>query len=370
MRMGVHIPVTRFQRNRENPTFFYFFVDNGWRVCENKTKSNFPRAGAPVFKYIAFAYGVFHADRGSFTNMNQELVDYIKQQRNISVSKNKIINVLLEQGWHQSEIDEAFAAADGDGGMAKNNGSGEGKFADFEPTEGSGGGNRKMIIYAICGVAVLAILAVAVIFVSIGGKKDTVDVPNNAVNNNAAATDNAADDSQKKAEDLAQAQVDAAMVSAINKLEASIQPPAGWTVREGMVRERPLAVFFKPTVEKNSSGKSVFNENISISQDVFKSVNVADAAGYIAKAKSTIESTVKGYKIVSEKKVKLSDGTEATLITGTYTQNELALKNTQLYAFKGDNVYVVTGIVLESNWAKEKDMIGTSILSFKFPAGE
>ncbi|HNU96517.1 MAG TPA: hypothetical protein PKH95_03845, partial [Candidatus Magasanikbacteria bacterium] len=52
--------------------------------------------------------------------MNKELVDYIKQQSSGGVSKNKVTEVLLEQGWHQTEIDEAFADAEGvAGGMVQ-----------------------------------------------------------------------------------------------------------------------------------------------------------------------------------------------------------------------------------------------------------
>jgi hypothetical protein len=39
-----------------------------------------------------------------------------------------------------------------------------------------------------------------------------------------------------------------------------------------------------------------------------------------------------------------------------------------LLAVKGDYVYVVTGVVLASNWNIEKDMIGAAVMSFKFPA--
>ena len=71
--------------------------------------------------------------------MNQELIDYIKQQMNLNVSKNKIADVLLGQGWQQPELDEAFAAAEGvvapvqfSGDESANNNQGDG----FDEGEG------------------------------------------------------------------------------------------------------------------------------------------------------------------------------------------------------------------------------------------
>lgn len=306
--------------------------------------------------------------------MNQELVDYIKQQMKVNVSKNKIVDVLLEQGWRQSEIDEAFSMASGSAG-APDGGFG-GQDEGLEKSGADSGSNRKTIMYVAAGLVVLAIFAAIIILPSLGAKKENlandnvakpaVAAKDSGVKVTAAATD--AVDSQKTAQDAAKTQDDAKMMATIKKLETSIQPPAGWVAREGTVRTRPLAVFFKPTIEKDSLGKDIYNENISISEDIYKSADVTDPAGYIVRAKSIVQSSVPGYKMATENKVKLSDGTDATLIGGSFSQNGLTLKSMQLYAFKGDNVYVVTGIVASANWDKEKDAVGASVMSFKFPA--
>ncbi|MFA6375913.1 MAG: hypothetical protein WCX69_00730 [Candidatus Paceibacterota bacterium] len=301
--------------------------------------------------------------------MNQELIDYINQQTKISVSKNKITSVLLEQGWRQAEIDEAFAAADGAIGVAKTGGIGEGGIADFG-SEKSGarfGANRKVILFAAIS---LVVLAAAIALVLLGGKKKTETALPADKDNNIAKTadDNAANEAQEKLAKEAQAKIDAAMRAAIDKLEASIQPPSGWTARQAAVRSRPMAVFFKPTVEKDKSGKEVFNENISVLRDIYKSKSVSDEPSFLEYSRQLMKAAMENYKITSEKEVSLGDGTKATLFYADFTQEGLALKDMQMYAFKGDDVYIVTGIVLASNWEKEKDMIGTSILSFKIPA--
>jgi len=40
--------------------------------------------------------------------MNQELIDYIKQQLNAGENKNKIVTVLQDAGWNSGEIEEVF----------------------------------------------------------------------------------------------------------------------------------------------------------------------------------------------------------------------------------------------------------------------
>jgi len=46
-----------------------------------------------------------------------------------------------------------------------------------------------------------------------------------------------------QAESQPETKADAAMISVIKKMEGSIQPPAGWKVRRGTIRSRPLVAF-------------------------------------------------------------------------------------------------------------------------------
>ena len=152
---------------------------------------------------------------------------------------------------------------------------------------------------------------------------------------------------------------------------AAMQSVAGWIVikqwKKSVPRGWPLAAFFKPTAEKDKSGADIFTEKMSITRESIKSVGVANADEYFAKSKKSLQATIADYKITAERKVNLADGSPATLIGGTFSQDGLALRNMQLFAVKGDDAYVVTGVVLDSNWNQEKDMIGSAVMSFKFP---
>src|SRR3989344_6895948 len=45
--------------------------------------------------------------------VNQQLLDYIKQQLQQGVSRENITNNLISQGWQQSDVNEAFSQATG-----------------------------------------------------------------------------------------------------------------------------------------------------------------------------------------------------------------------------------------------------------------
>lgn len=306
--------------------------------------------------------------------MNKELVDYIKQQMNINVPKKKITSILLGQGWHQSEIDEAFLDAGGSVAPSTESPSlGARQFDDA----GQGNGYRKMVLFAALGLAVLAIVVGVIIFPSLGknnnNSKDAspaLPADQGANPPKAEVVDNVPpENGQKPVAEQNNPQVDPAVLAAIEKLAGSITPPSGWVKRLGTISSRPLAAFFKPAAEKDGSGKEVFNENISITRDSLKAVGTADAAAYIAKSKTALQAKIKDYKILSERQVSLSGGTAATLIGGSFTQSGLALKNMQLFVFDGDDVYVVTGVALAANWDGERDMIGAAVMSFKIPSG-
>lgn len=293
--------------------------------------------------------------------MNKELVEYIQQQLSLSVSKNKIIDVLLEQGWHQAEIDEAFLDAEGAvirGGQASSGGN---FAAPGQESTGTGGGKKILLIAGLGAVAMLIVVAIALALMGNrdGSKKPAVIAPvePEIVNNDAPAVDNI------PAVPAAN-QVDPAILAEIGGLGQSIIAPAGWISRQATVSYRPMAVFFKPEWEKDAAGNNIFNENIGIVRDNL----IGSDADYIAKAKNALKERMADYKILSERKVNLADGTAATLIGGSFTQNGMAMKNMQLYAAKDNKIYIITGIVLAKNWDAQKDVIGAAVMSFRFPA--
>jgi len=311
--------------------------------------------------------------------MNKELIDYIKQQISVNVSKNKITDILLQQGWRQSEIDEAFLAARGKSNPAVDPVGGDFGARQFDEAAndgGSSGSNKKVILLAAAVLAVLVIAIGAIIFPSLVAKKESSN------SNPVPAPEQPASTPEKEAEigdagqtstgqtgDETVTDVDPTVLAAIKELEDSIQAPDGWIAREGLMRSRPLAAFFKPIAEKDSNGNDIFSENISVTREDIAAAGVADGNAYITKSKQDLQKKISDYKIMSERKVNLSDGTQATLIGSSFTQKEIALKSMQLFAFKDTHAYIITGVVLSSNWDNEKDMIGASVMSFKFPAG-
>lgn len=281
--------------------------------------------------------------------MNKELVDYIKQQSSDGVSKNKVTEVLLEQGWHQTEIDEAFADAEGvAGGMVQ---------TESSATVAVGTGGKKNLLIAAAALLILVLVfAAAVSFMGKGEKKEGSSLPENQ-------EVPAEEGSQSETAGTDEDQVDPAIIAEISQLEKSITPPAGWIVRQGMVNYRPMAIFFKPEAEKDENGDKVINEYVNVIRDNL----LNNANDYVEKAKAAWQAKNVGYNLINERKVNLSDGSEAVLITGSFTQNGAEIKNMQLYAGKGDLMYIVSGFVLAKNWDAEKDMIGAAVMSFKFP---
>jgi len=281
--------------------------------------------------------------------MNKELVDYIKQQSSDGVSKNKVTEVLLEQGWHQTEIDEAFADAEGvAGGMVQ---------TESSATVAVGTGGKKNLLIAAAALLILVLVfAAAVSFMGKGEKKESPSLPENQ-------EVPAEEGSQSETAGTDEDQVDPAIIAEISQLEKSITPPAGWIVRQGMVNYRPMAIFFKPEAEKDENGDKVINEYVNVIRDNL----LNNANDYVEKAKAAWQAKNVGYNLINERKVNLSDGSEAVLITGSFTQNGAEIKNMQLYAGKGDLMYIVSGFVLAKNWDAEKDMIGAAVMSFKFP---
>jgi hypothetical protein len=301
--------------------------------------------------------------------MNQELVDYIKQQMNLNVSKNKITDVLLAQGWQQVELDEAFSAAEGGSLSLKfTDRGGNDQTAEDDFAGDSGSPNRKTVITVVSVLAGIAIM-VGLVLVFAGGKKETsapVVVTETPKSEEKKATTTPAAP-EKTPEEIAAEKARAELVTQANELTSLITAPEGWGSRQGAMSARPLAVFFKPTVEKDAEGKEVFNESITITKESVKGKDTSTPEEYVIKSRETITATLKDYKVTAQKPVTLADGSQATLVGGSFSQSGLALRSIQLYAFKGDDVYVVSAVASAANWNAESDMLGAAVLSFKFP---
>jgi len=314
--------------------------------------------------------------------MNQELVDYIKQQISLSVSKNKITDVLLGQGWQQPELDEAFAAAEGAASAAAkvSYDSSEPAVEEGVASEGAPGGiNRKMILIgAITLVILLGGGGVLMLTSSQGAKeqspvaekKTEIPVVTEPVEGGSSVT---VDGEAKTGNDVGFGQEPAidntSLIKAAAILKETVTPPAGWVLREGFKNNLLSVGYFKPEAEKDSAGKVIFEEYLLVTLDNLKTANVANVGDYITKSKTALETGIKDFKVTAEKDVTLADGSAGKLIGCSYTDEGNAARCMQLIASKGDEVYVITAFVLASNWEAEKDMLGAAVMSFKFPAG-
>ena len=191
------------------------------------------------------------------------------------------------------------------------------------------------------------------------GKGEKEEVPSLPENQEVPA----AEDPQSEAAGADEDQIDPAIIAEISQLEKSIAPPAGWIVRQGMVNYRPMAIFFKPEAEKDGNGEKIINEYVNVIRDNL----LNNANDYVEKAKTAWQAKNVDYSLVSERKVNLSDGAGAVLLTGSLVQNGAEIKNMQLFVGKGDVMYIISGFVLAKNWDAEKDMVGAAVMSFEFP---
>ena len=158
-------------------------------------------------------------------------------------------------------------------------------------------------------------------------------------------------------------QADPAILAEAAQLGQTITPPPGWTFRQDVVRYRPMALFYKPEAERDGNGKKIFNENVNIIRDNL----LSKEEEYLAKAKGLSQRELENYESLSERRVNLSDGTAATLIELSFVQNGLTVRSVQLYAAKGNKIYILTSVILAKNWDDEKEMVTAAVMSFKFP---
>lgn len=302
--------------------------------------------------------------------MNQELVEYIKQQTSLNVSKNKITDVLLGQGWQQAELDEAFAAAESAGKEVNNI---DYEAADTEAANDFGGeneGGSKKKLLMIVGITLVLVLAVAGILAFKSGDNksntETAVTETETTQSSEEVQPASPAETEETAETLKKPAVDnTILITAAEKLSKTITPPVGWELRQGIVHDRPLVAYFKPANE--GAGDKAFAEYISITAESLGAAGIASEADYMTKSKSDLAKSMQNYKVTNEKPVTLSDGTAATLIGASSTKDGNAVRSIQLFAFKDGAVYVITGVVPGADWDAEKDMLGAAILSFKFP---
>lgn len=133
-------------------------------------------------------------------------------------------------------------------------------------------------------------------------------------------------------------------------------PPDGWEV-DASGQQGTAVVFRSTSVDTSPTDPGPFVANIN--------VLVAPSAG------ATLAQTVVGarqelqafeaYASTADEPVTLSDGTEAHVLGGTFTDSGFALQNLQLFTVAEGNTVVVTGTSLAATWPTNEAVLDGSL---------
>lgn len=139
----------------------------------------------------------------------------------------------------------------------------------------------------------------------------------------------------------------------------SINPPKKWTVDESG-KSGVILSFLNPVPDDYLGSR--FTANINIVSEAAAGVNLSD---YMVAMKQVLAKTFTNYKLISEKSVTLS-GIKANMLEATYDVGAYKLHNIQAIMINKGTAYTISGISMESNWNTYKDMMASSLASIKF----
>ncbi|MCU0652763.1 MAG: hypothetical protein MUD10_00700 [Candidatus Pacebacteria bacterium] len=251
--------------------------------------------------------------------------------------------------------------------MPKQNDSETNYFEDAE-SEGRPENHRTMVATII---VVLALAGIGAIF-AFGPKIGKKDAPAKVVETGEVAADPnkpAANAPEPAIAETASGTATPAN-NAPDSLIRSLTPPGGWVAQENRDGTRTVAVFFKSKPEIDSAGNEIFTENINISRSRLSNAKAKNLADYVNSVEDRVEKQMTNVVPTKNFEVLLDDGTPAIVTAFAYTLNNTSLRSLMLFTGKGDDIYTVIGIVLDSNWDEEKDALWNSMMSFKIPASK
>ncbi len=324
--------------------------------------------------------------------VNQQILDYIKQQLQQGNSKETISSNLLSQGWQQQDVSEAFSQATGQNIAAQGN---ENNLSVGDATK-----NGKATTGLVLGIIGLVawfipiigapITIIGLIF-SIKGLKSlkhgvaiagivlsSIGLFATIVNASIGSYQGATGQNwfvnkfqnQKTQDETIQPkqQPTATQTTTPDTLEKQaysniqhgfkINPPKGWRVDESG-QFGTLVIFFNTSTDQE--GANPFGANINIISESTQGLNLND---YVAATKEALPKLLQNYKSTEDKSVSIN-GMQAKMIGGTFIQGVFHLRNFQLIAVKNGKAYIVTGTVLNSTWDTYKDLIESSLLTFE-----
>jgi len=260
--------------------------------------------------------------------INQQLPDYIKQQLQQGINGEQIKSSLLAIGWQTKDIDETFLQITNQNPATQVN-----SYISPNRTAENRKAKTRLILIVI-GIVVLIIFTIGMYFVATGQQT----VVAKFLNIGSFAL-------EKQAYSNA-------------KYGFQINAPKGWSMDESGKFE--TTVLFLST-QANKEGEKNSNAGISVVSKPSMGL-ILDA--YANVVKKALPSKLQDYKLTDEKTLSVN-GEKARIISGTFTQNALHLKILQLIVVKNDKAHVVSGVALESAWNQYKDLIESSLLTFK-----
>ncbi|HLC49427.1 MAG TPA: PsbP-related protein [Candidatus Andersenbacteria bacterium] len=139
-----------------------------------------------------------------------------------------------------------------------------------------------------------------------------------------------------------------------------ITPPKDWIVDES--GENNTVVFFLNKIADNENG---YKWQGSINIGIFGGNSGFTLKDIISSFKQSSQEWVSNLVIVSESQLKISDY-DAFLISETFVNEGHKFRSYRLFILKGDNLYNISGVVLDSTWKQHKQDITDSISSFSF----
>lgn len=274
---------------------------------------------------------------------NQQLTDYVRQQKTAGESDEEIRRKLIENGWKEDDIKSCFADLNPPNDtpvyIAERPPMTEFKQPETEVIVKRSKGN-------LIGVIIILLLGISLtgswlIYWKLNQKI------NSPGNNN---TD------QKK------------VVSPVNNTMEyqnynnqvngfSMQYPKDWKVEENS-SPGIIVNMLNPNPDTDNGNRFAANVNV-VSEDTGK-LSLAD---YIVLSKKVLVNSFTDYKSVTEKN-KTVNGKEAVIIEATYQMGVYQLHNLQMFIVYNGKAFVVTGTSLNSAWDNYKNILETVISSF------
>lgn len=332
--------------------------------------------------------------------INQQLLDYIKQQLHLGESPEIIRNTLLQKGWPEQDLNEAFSQfsiqnqnvdsekspnpsnildsaeiSNQNQGIVQNvnpnnivndpralnqsqstiNQTSQNNLVtnNIDTSARNPIKTRKVVIGIVLGIIVLVLL----IIFSFPYIKNVIKGYNEERNKASTSDISALTGGINPADATPEALARETYID--YQFGFKINPPTGWSIDQSG-QSGALAIFSNPKTDQDGSNQFVANINI-----VSESAKGLDLDSYVENTKKQLPISLTNYQSTENKKLTLEE-IPTQFIGGTFAQEKLNLRNLQLILIKDNVAYIITGTALASTWDQYKDMFESMFQTFSF----